>query len=233
MATVAVPFKRLLKRGMSGLDVVAVKRALKKAGYVKGIVVSPFFGGGLDRQLRTFQQDQGLVVDGQYGPRTHARLVPYFDAYGRWLYSKQPVRKPGDPHRQGVVDYARWGVAHEPAIHYEQVRPYDAEPRKLPKRIDCSAFSKLAYQDAGASTPDGLPWGYGNTTSLQQHGVRVLAPEPGDLVFYRDPDHVGIYVGNGQVIEHGDEGGPRLELEWYRTVTNVVSYLPRADGGGV
>lgn len=37
------------------------------------------------------------------------------------------------------------------------------------------------------------------------------APEPGDLVFFNDAGHVGIYVGNGEFV-HAPHTGGSVEL---------------------
>ena len=43
---------------------------------------------------RTFQQHNHLHVDGVYGPATHRKLEPFFDAYGQQLYNKYVVDTP-------------------------------------------------------------------------------------------------------------------------------------------
>lgn len=223
-----VPFKRLIQQGTTGRDVVAVKRALKAAGYGKGIVVNPRFGNYAAADLARFQKAHGLKPDGEYGPKTHAKLVAFMDAWGRWLYTHTRVKPPMNAYRLRVVQYCEWAAAHASRFGYEQIRPIPGDPYAGYLLTDCSGFAKLSYKSAQAPSPDGLGWSIGNTTSLQAHGVAVSAPQPGDLVFYRNPDHVGVYVGNGDVIEHGSSVGPRRVSEWYRTVTAIRSYLPRA-----
>lgn len=60
---------------------------------------------------------------------------------------------------------------------------------------DCSGMVKWAYAQAGISVPRG-------TSALLSSGrfVRTTTPQPGDLVFQNGGGHVGIYVGNGQMI---------------------------------
>lgn len=81
-------FKRFIYPGDVGADVRAVKRALKKAGNGRGIVITSKMGDAAVKQLRTFQQRHGLHVDGVYGPNTHAKLTPFFDDYGQSLYNR-------------------------------------------------------------------------------------------------------------------------------------------------
>ena len=60
---------------------------------------------------------------------------------------------------------------------------------------DCSGFTAWAYAQAGITIPS-------STSALLGSGqfVRTSAPKPGDLVFQNGGSHVGIYVGNGQMI---------------------------------
>lgn len=72
-----------------------------------------------------------------------------------------------------------------------------------PAGFDCSGFVQYVYAHNGVSL--------GRTTYDQiDDGVAVTgALEPGDLVFFGDPSaphHVGIYIGNGQMIDSPQTG---------------------------
>ncbi|MFJ9540399.1 NlpC/P60 family protein [Streptomyces sp. NPDC101225] len=73
-----------------------------------------------------------------------------------------------------------------------------------PNAFDCSGLVQAAYQSAGISLP--------RTTYAQiDAGRRVSRSElaPGDLVFfYSGISHVGIYVGNGQMIHAPNPSAP-------------------------
>lgn len=66
--------------------------------------------------------------------------------------------------------------------------------------FDCSGFTQYVFAKAGISIP--------RTASAQQAAVaRVSNPMPGDLVFFGYPAwHVGIYVGNGMMIDAAHAG---------------------------
>ncbi|MBP3967862.1 C40 family peptidase [Bacillus sp. WL1] len=66
--------------------------------------------------------------------------------------------------------------------------------------FDCSGFISYVF---GVGRQDVN--GYWNSVS------KVSSPQPGDLVFFQNtykngPSHIGIYVGNGQMIHAGDKG---------------------------
>ncbi|MBW5254271.1 C40 family peptidase [Streptomyces poriferorum] len=73
-----------------------------------------------------------------------------------------------------------------------------------PSSFDCSGLTQAAYRSAGVSLP--------RTTYTQINaGRRVSQSElaPGDLVFfYSGVTHVGLYIGNGQMIHAPRPGAP-------------------------
>ena len=67
-----------------------------------------------------------------------------------------------------------------------------------PGSYDCSGLMLYAWRAAGKSLP------HSSTTR-----VAVTQIKPGDLVFYGAPiHHVGMYVGNGQMVEASRRGKP-------------------------
>ncbi|WP_199430184.1 NlpC/P60 family protein [Qaidamihabitans albus] len=71
-----------------------------------------------------------------------------------------------------------------------------------PSSFDCSGLTQWAYSQAGISIP--------RTSSAQStHGTPVSRSQlqPGDLVFFYSPvSHVGIYIGNGQMVHAPTSG---------------------------
>jgi cell wall-associated NlpC family hydrolase len=71
-----------------------------------------------------------------------------------------------------------------------------------PDSYDCSGLTQYSWNAAGVALP--------RTTSQQaQTGTPVdrSALQPGDLVFFYDPiSHVGIYIGNNEVVHAPTEG---------------------------
>ena len=64
-----------------------------------------------------------------------------------------------------------------------------------PAGFDCSGFTSYVFAKAGVSIP--------RTASAQQAAATPVSnPQPGDLVFFGSPAwHVGIYTGNGMMID--------------------------------
>ena len=94
-----------------------------------------------------------------------------------------------------------------------------------PSAFDCSGFTRWAWQAAGVTLPHytGAQW-----DMVQRISVDEL--QPGDLVFYwgsgerGDPGHVGLYVGDGQMIHAPGSGrSVRYESIWYWSGATVAA----------
>ncbi len=66
--------------------------------------------------------------------------------------------------------------------------------------FDCSGFTSYVFAKAGVSLP--------RTAAAQQAAATPVSnPQPGDLVFFGSPAwHVGIYTGNGMMIDSPKPG---------------------------
>ena len=84
---------------------------------------------------------------------------------------------------------------------------------ETPAGFDCSGFTQYVFGKAGVSIP--------RTASAQQAAATPVSdPKPGDLVFYGYPAwHVGIYTGNGMMIDSPREGKFTSERPMFSGVT--------------
>jgi cell wall-associated NlpC family hydrolase len=98
----------------------------------------------------------------------------------------------------GVVDYAR-----------SQIGKAYVSGAEGPFSFDCSGFTKRAYARAGLRLPHSSGEQAGRARSISRRAARA-----GDLVVGRG--HVGIYMGNGMMI---DAGNRRVGVS-YRRVYN-------------
>jgi cell wall-associated NlpC family hydrolase len=73
-----------------------------------------------------------------------------------------------------------------------------------PDRFDCSGLTSYSYAAAGVAIP--------RTSRLQSTFGTAVAKadlQPGDLVFFYSPvSHVGMYIGNGQMVHASTAGKP-------------------------
>ena len=85
----------------------------------------------------------------------------------------------------------------------QQGKPY-VWAAEGPGSYDCSGLMLYAYAAAGISLP--------HSSAMQaQMGTQVSRAElqPGDLVFFYSPvSHVGMYIGNGQMVHASTSGTP-------------------------
>lgn len=92
--------------------------------------------------------------------------------------------------------------------------PYSQPLRKSGKAFDCSSLAYYAWKSAGVD----ILFGGGTTAAAEAEGlkdktVKEKNLQPGDLIFYsyttngryKNISHVGIYVGNGKMVEAVDE----------------------------
>ena len=75
-----------------------------------------------------------------------------------------------------------------------------------PDSYDCSGLMMAAYASAGVSIP--------RTSEAQQAGLTSVSLsnlQVGDLVFFYGGSHVGMYIGNGQVV-HAPTSGDVVKI---------------------
>ena len=93
--------------------------------------------------------------------------------------------------------------------------PYVAGGTSLTKGADCSGFVMAVYQAFGYSLP---------RSSYAQSGagraVSYSEAQPGDIIYYGG--HVGIYIGNGQIVHASTERtGIKITAATYRSIVSV------------
>ena len=77
-----------------------------------------------------------------------------------------------------------------------------------PGSFDCSGLMVFAWRQAGVTLP--------RTSAAQHANLRSVSRselQPGDLVFAGSPrvHHVGMYIGNGQIV-HSPRAGKPVEI---------------------
>ncbi len=72
-----------------------------------------------------------------------------------------------------------------------------------PNNFDCSGLTQQAWKQAGVNLPHNAAQQYQRTAKVSRANL-----QPGDLVYYNNLGHVGIYIGNNQIIHAPRTGKP-------------------------
>lgn len=93
--------------------------------------------------------------------------------------------------------------------------PYVAGGTSLTNGADCSGFTMAVFREFGISLP---------RSSYAQSGVgrevSYAEAQPGDIIYYGG--HVGIYIGNGQIVHASTERtGIKITAATYRSIVTV------------
>ena len=206
MAAPSTPLARDIYLGTKGLDVVAVKRALSRAGYMQWGTFTQTWGDFAKLACHNFQKDHNLRPAG-YGPRTHDKLLNTRakGKPGEWAYDNLSIEymhteyvtlriTPEQRIRALGIQMCRYLYEHSVHIGYSQGRPswlgHLGDPP--PDGLDCSGLANVAHYAGGARNPNieagiRLPWnGEGYTGTLIAGGTKTTKDKlkPLDLVFY-------------------------------------------------
>ncbi|MBO1331235.1 NlpC/P60 family protein [Streptomyces sp. VRA16 Mangrove soil] len=106
---------------------------------------------------------------------------------------------------------SRFGAAALSAAASQLGKPY-VRGGTGPNSYDCSGLTQWAYNQAGV--------GISRVTYTQVNdGTRIGMSQlrPGDLVFFNNTEHVGLYAGNGQVL-HAPYPGAVVRYESMSTI---------------
>jgi cell wall-associated NlpC family hydrolase len=103
-----------------------------------------------------------------------------------------------------------------------------------PRGFDCSGLVQYVFAQVGISLPH-------NTVAQWNDPIAVSVPrnalQPGDLVFFNQLDHVGIYIGNGYFIDAPHTGVDvridSLSEGWYASRYDGAKRILGAQFGGV
>lgn len=253
-----IPLPRTLKKGMAGIDVTAVQRALyfRTTPPIRKYKAFGYFGDPMTAQIKELQRRRGIPQSGVYGPVTHECAVNgtmvdgrqigknIFDAYGAFLMQKQEEHlHPSKTRRDLIVEAAYTGYRNRYYIHYagpgtshipERMAwlQMGTRPPAYPRYVDCSSFAEWCYWVSGAPSPSGH-YSWGTTYTQLPNGRRISYSQlqRGDLIFYGwgSPSHVTIFVGSGRVISHGMEAGPLLLNYNYRSDILAYCTYPGVD----
>jgi peptidoglycan hydrolase-like protein with peptidoglycan-binding domain len=245
---------RTIRPGTVGNDVVAVKRALSRAGFMKWGNFTPTWGPNAVRACKAFQAKSGIPQSGDYWSRSHTKLLATppkdgggdsaWDAHGLEMLRTFCEFERERQVRSAIVAAAGFWNVHRDEIGYALKRPFPiAKPPAIPPWSDCSGFVTICHHAASSKNPNGagrLFDGPGSTGTLVDGGRKVQRVEdlkPGDAILYGftknptppfpvdSPTHVALYVGDEKVITHGKASGPeRQHFRYWTEINCMVTY---------
>lgn len=171
-----------LKLGSSGVEVVALKRALN----AEGGVLDPsndYFGDKTESAVKFFQSKNGLEEDGVAGPLTQAKL------FGKTASTSE------DP-KWIIRAKSQIGVKEVRGGENPQIIAYDSATTLKAKEDEvawCSAFVCWCLEQSGIKSNQNA-WAQSQAT----FGKPLSKPQYGCIVVFRwsvESGHVGFYMG--------------------------------------
>lgn len=218
-ATVTLLFSSNAKKykvsiGMSGTDVTELQKRLKELGYL--FSVTGYFGSDTDTAVRAFQKNNGLSIDGQVGEQTREALYssgaipasrpsstvkpsPTKTQAPSASPSAKPTSKPVTPTNPPDTAKAQAFIA---AAKTHLGAPY-LWGGKGPDSFDCSGFIYYVLKyDMGCN------FGYHTSAMWAATSYPTISKnelQAGDILCF--DGHVGIYLGNGAMIDASSTEG--------------------------
>lgn len=218
-------------QGDQGDQVLALQRQLNAHG--ANLTLDGNDGANTTAAVKSFQSSQGLTADGQASVTTWQALVGTSSATLAKIVSYAQAIQNGDAEpgwSGGDIPYS-WAGGHgsKPGPTLGSCDGYTGSIHPCPADttigLDCSGFARWVY--ALSYGDDVL--GSGNTDSelAHMHKVSSSAAQPGDLAFFgnstTDTEHVGIYIGNGEMI-NAYETGTYVQTNNVSDVSDFLGY---------
>lgn len=209
MMTAALPVQNVFasyKQGQSGPEVAAIQEQLMMEGYDIGIP-DGVYGARTVAAVKKYQKALGVKPDGVIGDFTYKKLM------GHGMPTHKNVR--GGSSGYGSTYGGGSATARQLInIAYDYVGVPYVFGGTTPWGFDCSGYTQYVFRQMGIEIP--------RTADVQYYSYPKVAAsnlQPGDLVFFETyepgPSHVGIYIGNGQMLQAGSSTGV--------TVSNVFT----------
>jgi peptidoglycan hydrolase-like protein with peptidoglycan-binding domain len=181
-----------------GPAVAQLQRAL-------GVTADGEFGPRTLHAVRHFQARHGLLVDGQVGDHTRAKLHLAANRH----FHLVPTTSAGTGHPTASTGLGQRAVS---LARRELGVPY-VWGGESPAGFDCSGLVAYVYGRLGVSLPRVAASQYRAGPHIPRSLLR-----PGDLVFFHGLGHVGIYIGGGRFI-HAPHTGDVVRISsltgWY------------------
>lgn len=180
----------------------SLQAKLTRAGHY--VPQTGYFGTMTQQALRDFQASEDMIVTGRATARTLSALGGVSGSSITSTSSERTARSAvtssvsntrqaaSSAGAQAAVDFA-YGAIGTPYVYGGTTAA----------GYDCSGLTQAAWAAAGVSIPR---TSYAQWSGLQSVSTSNL--QPGDIVVFYGGSHVGLYVGDGQVIHSSRPGQP-------------------------
>lgn len=183
-----------LQFGMNGDDVKNVQKYLKRLGYMDA--VTGYFGTITEEAVKAFQKNNKIAVDGTVGPVTMSKLT-----------ASQAIASSGSSGSTGAGTTAQTNkIDTFISVAQGKLGCSYVFGTKGPTTFDCSGFVYYCLNKAGVSQSYMTSAGWAECTKYQRISS-MSSLKRGDVMVFSGTNygHVGIYLGDGQMI-HASSG---------------------------
>lgn len=212
-----------VKLGDNGTDVELLQDRLKDLGYFKS-KANGNFGPATEKAVKSFQKINKLEVDGSVGEQTREALFSE-EAKEAPKPAPKPTAKPKPTSSKPKSTKKPSGGTEKPKETDPPVEVGDPDKAsadalialaeslkgskysrggKGPKKFDCSGFVYYCLNKVGRKTK------YMTSTAWKNCSLPKITKmedmQPGDIIVFKT-HHVGIYIGNGQMIDASSTNG--------------------------
>lgn len=187
----------VLRQGDRGAQVQDLQSELSNKGY--SLSIDGVYGPVTAQQVRAFQRDAGIGVDGIAGPQTYNALQGNTSSSsGNTQTASAGTSDSSDSSSSSVSTSSLISDAKSLIGS-----PYTWGGTS-PSGFDCSGYLNYVFDQNGVDLPR-------TVAQIWNAGSSVSSPSVGDIVFFETytsgPSHAGIYVGGNQFIHAGTSTG--------------------------
>lgn len=199
-----------LRQGNRGSAVTTLQKQLNSAG--ASLTVDGVFGSATGSAVRALQSAAGIGVDTVVGPKTWNALNSGVRISGGGGGGASAPSTGSNLNGQAAINAARSQLG----VRYKWGGSTPSSG------FDCSGLVYYAYNQAGMNLPRKTAKGY-------TFGGRIISKsqaQPGDLVAFTGNDygHMGIYVGNGKIIDASGSKQRVVERSIWGNPIGFVTY---------
>lgn len=200
----------------------ADRRAVARAGRRQTMLTARLhrLQAKLDHAVDPFRYEDAVAAVDNEIVSTGSRVIVLHRLIRRLRVALQPVRLPSAP-TGASSDRVGWDAV-AVAEHYLGVR-YRWGGSNPSSGFDCSGFVKFVYAHLGLALPHYAASQFNTTPHVDPQQLRA-----GDLVFFEPgadgPGHVGIYIGDGVLIE-APHTGDVVKLAPVATLSDALGFV--------